>query len=181
MMYSLSSVILSLLVTSTVAASPHHHHHHHGEAQLAAIQEGDLFILEFQADLMDLVGFEHRPETPEQKAALASLHVQYSDNLPPFDIPEDAKCTLASTRTHGGYKKHADENADKKHEESGYAEHLLTVQWKWNCEDRARLDRITTSLFGRHPAIQNISVIMLTDNGQSGATLTARNVSFKLP
>ena len=43
--------------------------HVHGEAVLNVVQEGTNVFIEFESPAINLVGFEHAPINPEQKAA----------------------------------------------------------------------------------------------------------------
>lgn len=165
---------LILIALALIAPFPAlaQHAHSHGEAHLAVVVEGDVLTLLLMADLADLVGFEHEPETDAEKSALLELHHGLREKVPPFVLASSAHCELKSAVTEGGF--HPD-SEDVRHN------HMLTATWEWACEEVSRLRQIETRLFETFPAIAKIDAVILTDQGQTGTTLSAKRNVLKLP
>ncbi|MFW8592057.1 ZrgA family zinc uptake protein [Glaciecola sp. 2405UD65-10] len=69
--------------------------HVHGEGQLLVAQENDKWRFEFMLPAADVLGFEHKPETVEQKAKVASFISSVEGYEHVLSLPKS--CSLVET------------------------------------------------------------------------------------
>jgi hypothetical protein len=110
---------------SAVAGEKHRqlgaHEHGHGNFNIAI--EGKRVSMELEAPGADIVGFEHKAETKEQKAAVSSAEEKLKDIANVVELPAAAGCKLEKTSVelkvdagdHDGHK-HEKEAAEKGHD-----------------------------------------------------------------
>ena len=90
--------------------------HNHGEALLNIVVEGDQLAMLMTSPAANIVGFEHRPETDAQKAAVASATSQLEDLGQVITFNSEAECHLVERSVHW----HSDERKDQSHEHDGH-------------------------------------------------------------
>ena len=66
--------------------------HVHGKVNLAIVVDGSTITIELESPMYNLVGFEHAPETDEQKAAIESAEYKLTDTAGLFLINSNAGC-----------------------------------------------------------------------------------------
>lgn len=142
--------------TSTVEA------HVHGEANLNIIIDGEQIVAEFISPLANLLGFEHEPETTEQKQAYKALQDSLSDYGFIFDIV-GAKCTQTHQQAESPYT-----NKDNQHGE-WHAEYHL------QCTESDEGYQLTAPLFSHYQGVETLIVQSITDHGQAQYHLTKDN------
>jgi hypothetical protein len=158
-----------------------HGAHVHGSATMNLALDGDTLEIELEAPGMDIVGFEHAARDPAQEAALADAiaTLQAADWL---ILPAAAACTLSTASVHTrGYKadepEHAHAHAHVEHGHDGadddHSEFHGTLAW--SCARPAALDAIEVRLGGRFPALERLTVVVLSDHGQSRVVLPGAN------
>lgn len=157
---------LAAVLAAVTLAGPDHDH---GTADFAVVVEGQAVTVELRADLLDLVGFEDAPETPDQVAAIEGGHREIIADPAPFNLSAGARCTVTETSTAGGH-----------HPTKNEPDHVLTAVWVFDCERPARLRAVTVDIFDRYTAIQKVDAVALTDSGQTGASLTPRSRTLTL-
>ncbi len=89
--------------------------HEHGIADLRVAIEGGEVLVEFDSPLDNLVGFEHAPNTPEQRAALAAAERRLLDFASLFTLPAAAGCVLSDVQLESPYPQGADGHGDHDH------------------------------------------------------------------
>jgi hypothetical protein len=112
-----------------------HDAHVHGHALLNAAQEGHEVELSFEIPAMDMVGFEHQPETSAQKAQIEKIHAFLKQGQKVVSFNESAKCSLEHAKVesallseeahdeHDHDEKHSDHHDDHAHKGHGHEEH----------------------------------------------------------
>lgn len=170
-------MIRSLIASLSLLAMPAtaQHAHHHGRADLAIVVDGATLTIELRADMMDVVGFEHAPEDDAQAASVRRLHEGLTTAAPPFALPDPAGCDPSGVSTKGGFAPNSTPADD------GVEDHILVATWTWQCKTPSRLRRIATSLFDSFPAIEVLDAVILTEAAQTGAKMTAKSPSVRLP
>jgi len=109
----------SALVTSTAyGESRHHDAHVHGHAILNVAQEGKEVEVSFEIPAMDLVGFEHQPETHAQKEKIEHMHDLLKQGKNAVAFNEAAGCAVESAKVESALLAGLDH-----HEEHGHDEH----------------------------------------------------------
>jgi hypothetical protein len=162
-----SALVLTLLSLSSAAHSPKAHEH--GALKLdVAISADNQVVIDMQAPLDNLLGFERAPRTDAERqqadAVIAALKA--ADTL--FRIDPAAGCTLAGTELQSAVLQlgmpptgHAADD--------GHAD--LDGRFTFTCKDAAKAAFIDVKLFDRYRRIQRIDVQAVTPQGQFKRTL----------
>jgi hypothetical protein len=74
------------------------HVHTHGHGLLGIAVEGKRVSMEFVAPGADIVGFESKAITPEQKTAVAKAKATLADALSIFQLSAGAECTVTDAK-----------------------------------------------------------------------------------
>ncbi|KWU00140.1 zinc-binding protein [Vibrio toranzoniae] len=120
---SILAVVIGMTVSTNVLANEEfrsHGAHVHGQVEVNIAQDGQELLVEVTAPGADVVGFEHAPETAEQKKVLEQAIAQLNkpDELFSFN---NASCTLkfkSVTNTLEG-----DHDDHENHDHAEHAEH----------------------------------------------------------
>jgi hypothetical protein len=178
----------------------HHEAHVHGVAHMNVAVEGDTVYIEFSSPAANIVGFEHHPETAEQKKAIkASIaKLKAGDKLFKLSSKAQGKLTksvvdtdIANALHPEPHAEHSDEHAkhhksDKKHgQEHHHAdEHErhseFKTEYRFVCKKPEKLAHIEVMLFDIFPGIEHIEVQILTEKTQTALELTARKYKIAL-
>jgi hypothetical protein len=180
-----SSLLLAstLLACSTVASqaadNEHDEHdseisafgaHVHGQALLTVVLEGNEMQLAFQSAAQSVVGFEHKPQTSEEKQEVAAA-IAIFETAQWFNVNTDANCERASAD--------ASTDLNQPHAKEGHAEFYANYQLL--CQRPARLTELQLGIFNLLPALEQIDVQWII-NGQQGkakAVLGSSTVRFE--
>ncbi len=109
--------LMCLPFTMTAIAGEEHrqlgaHEHGHGNFNIAI--EGKRVSMELEAPGADIVGFEHKAETKEQKAAVSRAEKKLKDIANVVELPAAAGCKLEKASVE--LKMEAGDHDDHKHE-----------------------------------------------------------------
>jgi len=180
-----SSIALLLFCQPGFAEADHDSRHAdahvHGAAELAiALDDGQL-VAEFTSPGMNLVGFEHQADEPDDIAAVeaAVQQLRLGADLLQF---EGGGCALtkAEVTAEGLLEEdHGDDHSDEHHEE-GEAHAEFEARYVFNCTEADMLTSISASFFTQWPGIDEIETVFLSADHQSSAELTASNPSFEI-
>lgn len=199
------AVVIGMTVSTNVLANEEfrsHEAHVHGQVEVNIAQDGQELLVEVTAPGADVVGFEHAPETTEQKKVFEQAIAQLNkpDELFSFN---NASCTLkfkSVTNTlegehdeHEGHD-HAEHDHDD-HEGHDHAEHdhdnhkghdhsegghgEFTVEYHYQCSDIEKLDTVNTQWFSKFSNTKSMTVNLLTDSAQIQEVLNADRISFR--
>lgn len=176
----LNAVQASLIALSAAGlqAAEHHEHTHdnehhshaahvHGEAKLNIVIDGELILAEFISPLENLLGFEHEPETAEQKQAYQDLQQHLADSHALFSI-SDARCTQTGQQSESPFAE-----ADHAHAE-WHGEFYL------ECNDIGEATYIKPQLFTAYPGVEKLTVQLISTQGQSQHIVTSNNDTIPL-
>ncbi len=144
-----------------------HHHEHgahvHGASQLNIAVDGPHLGLQWQGALHNFVGFEHAPETTEERTALIAVQTDLQ-TAAGLVLPSAAGCELASKHivvAHLDVTPEADTPAN------------VNAEWQFDC---THPEAITTldfaAWFARFPLTEEIEVQWIRADGQGGSELT---------
>lgn len=138
----LTALLLSLagLISSANAGSDQHDHHHdekaedhsleahvHGQAELLIAQDQNEFQLEFRSPAANIVGFEHKPKSEEEKASVTQAQDVLENATALFQF-NGSQCSLTEQSIDFGYlvesdgehEYHADDHEDDHHHHDGH-------------------------------------------------------------
>ena len=94
-----------LPLTAAFAHDEHDHSHgslsahEHGVAQLNVALDGNSLELELHSPAMNLVGFEHKAQSDQDKKAVEMAKQQLANPITLFGIPAAAGCKVSKTMT----------------------------------------------------------------------------------
>ena len=167
-----------------------HSSHEHGVATMQLVIEGKTLQLKIETPAMNILGFEHEPNTAEQKNAIkqADALLKNSDNV--VLLPKAAKCQLTkvnieSSLFHNEHE-HEHEEGDSAHsdshnEDSGHTDYDLDYQYE--CDNIKALQQLGITLFSHFPLFEELEVQYIvpleTGFGQGVKHLTPAESRFK--
>ena len=170
MLFGLMLTGLLTLISSKAQSDDRHGHEHqdqasvaahvHGEAALNIVIDGALILAEFISPLENLLGFEHKPTTPEQKQAFQDLQQNLMDYQALFELI-DASCTQIEQHTTSPFSQ-----ANHAHAEWHSEYHL-------QCSVMGEKVSIKPQLFSAYPGLEKLTVQMITEQGQSELILSS--------
>jgi len=207
-LYLLAVLTILGFELTRIQAAEHRHHkaHEHGVAQMNVVLEGNDLYVEFNSPAASIVGFEHQPNTKEQKAAVdqavetlkkgATLFVLSSGAEGSFvkstvDTDIEGESDGESEHSHGrGEDESAGEvKKDKqRHRKEHHAEHEheherhsdFSAQYHIVCKQPQKLVQMAVLLFDLFPGIEHIKVQLVNGARQTALELTAEEnkISF---
>lgn len=159
--------ILTLISSEAQADDRHEHQeqayvaaHVHGQAALNVVIDGALILAEFISPLDNLLGFEHKPTTPEQKQAFQDLEQNLRDYQALFELI-DAGCTQIEQHIASPFSQ-----ANHAHAEWHSEYHL-------QCSVIGEAVSIRPQLFSTYPGLEKLTVQVITEQGQSERILSS--------
>ena len=192
MRHLLVALPLSLLVAPLAHTLEHHpdgeahshaslHAHEHGVARLDVALEGKQLELEMHSPAINLLGFEHAPGTPTEKARVEAVRNLLEQPFALFGLPALAKCTAKHQAINSPLfdledvvapaAAHADHHLTGDTAEPEHAE--IEAHYRLECaqpEDMYGLD--LSVLFRQFPDTHSIQVQLIGPHGQQGHELT---------
>ena len=122
---SILAVVIGMTVSTNVLANEEfrsHSAHVHGQVEVNIAQDGQELLVEVTAPGADVVGFEHAPETAEQKKVFEQAIAQLNkpDELFSFN---NASCTLKFKSVTNTLEGDHDDHEGHDHAEHGHDDH----------------------------------------------------------
>lgn len=145
--------------TAAAPAPVHQHAHVHGVARLGIAVQDKTLTIELESPLDSLIGFEHRPTTTAQRAAVSALEAKMHSPQDLFRFDAAASCVLTKSEADSAIFKPpvagaADEHAD------------LDASFEFRCERPDKLSTLEVGLFAAYPRLKRLDVDVATDKGQ---------------
>jgi len=142
------------------AAAAPQHAHVHGAARLGVVVEGDTVSITFESPLASLIGFEHRPKTPAQQAAVVALQARMQAGKDLFGFNAGANCGLTKADPESAIFQPAPAStAVEVHAD-------LDAIFEFRCARPERLTQLDIGLFAAYPRLQRLEVEVVTEKGQ---------------
>lgn len=184
LLLALSFALLPGLVVAAEHDHEHHHHdhdghaslgaHEHGSAELDVALDGTTLEIELRSPAMNLVGFEHAPNSDEDRRKVADARQQLEKPDALFGLPSAASCTLANTELESPLFEESS-NHDPKHaghHDDGHSE--IHAHYRYTCSSPQAVQALNLEpLFQAFPATEKIQAQLIGPKGQRGAQLTA--------
>lgn len=147
--------------------------HEHGRAQLNIVLEGQTLALALDSPAANLLGFEHRARTAEQKNRITQVQSQLYQPLQWLKLPLAAQCQLEHRQLEGAVFDTA--SAAVAEAES----HMdIEAHYEFVCPHPEHLKRLDfAELLRLFPAIQALQVQLIGPLGQQGLELTPTHSS----
>jgi len=174
----LLSLPLTLLVTSVCAAP-----HQHGTAHFDMVLEPPTLLMSISSPLANLVGFEHRPQTPEQEARLLALQQQMQKPETLVTLPAAADCSLSRVLLQNPFPDNS-HNHDHAHtaDEHSHEHHAeLMAEYHYVCARPEHLDQVELPLIQLYPGIEQLRFQFIAADRQHRVDLQAPQNSIRLP
>jgi hypothetical protein len=164
--------------------------HVHGHGRLNIAIEDKTMSMELEVPGADIVGFEHEPSTPDQKAALEKAKTKLADGLSLFSPPSAAGCILKGSKVsteaeHGEEHEHdhgheAKAGAASEKEEAGHHHSEFHVEYSMECQSLTRLTSMTFDYFKAFPGAQELDISLITPKGQTSYEVKRDNPRLDL-
>ncbi|MHA7927133.1 MAG: ZrgA family zinc uptake protein [Marinobacter sp.] len=176
----------AILTAGSTFASDNPGAHQHGHAELQLAIEGNQIDLIFTSPAYNLLGFEHRARTEEQKA-LVTQTTSWLGETPLVDTAE-AGCKVmnavvhhqAGDNDHGHDHGHAHDHEDKHADENGSTHSDFEVTQSLSCSRLDTSEVLSTPLTERFPEIEHLDVEWVWSGGQGAQELSHAESTFKL-
>jgi hypothetical protein len=140
--------------------------HEHGVVTLDAVIEGKLLDVMLMTPAVNIVGFEHLPETEAQKAEILQAISSLKQGYQAIQLPSAALCLLKETDVEQSLLESQHEHDEA---ESGHAD--IKVHYQFACAKPEQLTEITVGLFAQFPMIESVRYQVVSQAGQKGGTL----------
>ncbi|UZE95486.1 DUF2796 domain-containing protein [Alkalimarinus alittae] len=166
-------MLVSLISAPSLYASDHEDHHehrehgahNHGHATLSIVQEDNNVQLMLESPAANLIGFEHTPNTLEEKKMADKALITLRQGPMLFSFPPNAQCAQTSVEI---------ESALTEHTEDHDSHSDITVSYQFACNNPSALKSIDVQVFTLFPLTEEIDAQIMTDKRQFAAELTAQ-------
>ena len=175
------AAIFSVTATAN-SADPHQH----GVGKLNVAVQGDHLEIEIETPGADIVGFENKPKTEEQKRLVQDAAKALRDAGALFVFPATAGCILKDAevesdllvfdRGNHGDKHHSEKHHDEKHHSDKHDEEVhaeFHAHYHFVCENP--LTHVDLRYFEMFPRAEVLSAQTLTATGQRKQKLTRKD------
>lgn len=176
------SVMFALLLAAsaaTAAETEHREHgaHMHGHGTLNLAAEGEELIIELRVPGVNVVGFEHPPESDEDRRAVETALSTFgrAENL--FAPSKSARCVVEEAEVSFAGEMHHEGDGHEKHSEPGEGAHEqeehaeLHGEYHFNCAEPEKLDRIEVRVFDHLRNAEELEGNVVTPTLQKAVTL----------
>jgi hypothetical protein len=172
MSHPLASRFCALALTALAGtAFAHQEAHVHGLVGIDVAIDGKTLRIELESPLDNLLGFEHKPSTPAQRAAADAMLKRMKDPASWLKPDAAAQCVLSKTEVESDALK-----PDAK--DGGHAD--LDADYEFTCAAPEQLKTLEIGLFDAFKRIQRIDAQVATAGGQSKQTLKRPQNKIKL-
>lgn len=178
----------AIMAAGSVSASDNPGAHQHGHSELQLAIEGNQIDLIFTSPAYNLLGFEHRARTEEQRA-LATETTNWFGQTPLVDTA-DADCSVMNAVVHhqaGGEDHDHDHGHKHEHEHEHEHEHNdepshsdFEVSQTLTCTDLDASEALSTPLTERFSGIEHLNVEWVWSGGQGSGRLGHGETNFRL-
>jgi hypothetical protein len=163
--------------------------HVHGLGKLDAAIDDNTLTLQLDTPLESFVGFEHKPRTDKERAAVQRMAKTLRSDTAFVPTPA-AYCKLKEVTlrsgvldvamlTGGGSSQAGTKPAaaSKQAESDGHAD--LDGEYTFTCADPGALNSLEVRLFDAFPHLERLDVQVIGPRGQTGGKLTAKNRTLR--
>ncbi|MBT8440651.1 MAG: DUF2796 domain-containing protein, partial [Gammaproteobacteria bacterium] len=147
----------------------YHESHVHGTSELLLAIEGHQMEIHFQSPAVNLLGFEHKPQSPTQQQRFSSAvkTLAQADSL--FGLPAGAECELEKADVQAPFEDVHDDHGHEKQAEQEHAD--FSAHYHYHCKHTSKLTGLNVNMFEHFPLIELIRVQALSDKGQQSFEL----------
>jgi hypothetical protein len=182
-------LFFNLTAQSVFAFEEEHEAHEHGHATLMLVQEKDELQLVFKSPAMNITGFEHQANSPEQHAKVEWAKQSLSDAAQLFSITQKAQCVLEHVHIksslletdnhHDEHESHeTDDHDDHQGDNDNDSHSEFEAEYHFECENISELKTIKVAFFETFTSIEELETHVITASGQKLLELDQNNVSI---
>ncbi len=179
-------VIFLLLTISLTARSGNQQAHTHGLATLTLALENDVLEIQFESPAANLVGFEHKATSANEKKAVTQAETTLKEPKGLFSfVGADCQSKKTSVDVSGlmgeqgnEHEEHEHHGHSEGHDESGHSE--ISAHYRFSCDDAKKLAAVSVALFNEFHGIEKIDVMWITEIKQGAVTLSANKKTISL-
>lgn len=161
--------------------------HVHGAWSLFAAIDDDTLSVTLTGPLQDVLGFESKPNTSEEREAVEVLLRDLSEaerlitpdprgqcdlaDSVDIDLPEGFVASETDAGAHDGHDD--DGHEDDEHDDHGDHDHTadVDINLTYTCGDPDRLSELQVGIFSMYPSIETVESVFLGEAGQVAARL----------
>jgi hypothetical protein len=165
----ISLIAFAALTASTAFADEHAHVH--GAVSLDVAVEGKTLSIDLESPLDNLLGFEHKPNTPAQRTAADALLKQMKDPAAWLKPDAAAQCTVAKVEVVSAVLEPGAKDGEHADLDASYA---------FSCAAPEKLTTLEVGLFDAFKRVQRINAQVVTAGGQSKQSLKRPQNKIKL-
>jgi len=183
------SVLFQILFTVPVvfADAQNHGHHHeqgahvHGHVNMNMALENDQLYIELRSPAVNIVGFEHQPQTQAQKETVSDAIRVLRKAGQHFSFPESAQCVLVSAEIKSELvpDEHKHDHEIVSHKSHAAKHSDFDLSYAFDCKRPGELDYIDVLISEAFPGIEHILVQYLMPSGQGAAELEPGSLRIK--
>jgi len=176
-----------------------HGSHVHGIGYLNLAVDGNDVYIELENPSANIIGFEHKPSSDEERHAVHEAVKRLEDGQNLFMFSKQANCSLISVtvsspvlpQDHVEEHQHAEAH-EEKHDDHGHdnegdhedhkdeAHSEFVAEYQFSCNYPEKIKFFETKLFSVFPGIEELKAQVLSKTGQTGAELTHKNYRIQL-
>ena len=165
-------VFAGFVTCLAIAASAQEHRqlgaHVHGHGRLNIAVEDKIMSMELEVPAADIVGFEHEPETPEQKAALEQAKAKLAAGLSLFTPASAAGCAQTSAKVMTEADHDEEETHDSHHVHEAEHHHSeFHADYAFECASPSQITSMTFDYFEVFPNAEALNVSLISAKGQA--------------
>ncbi len=161
--------ILLFSVMSMLAIKVFAQAHIHGQGELLIAQEGTNWHISLVVPAGDILGFEHSPETEEQRQAINKLAGKLETNEKVFALNDE--CSLDKVN-------HNLKTQGEHHHDGEHGHHDVEVEYNFTCNSASI--ELSITLFDWITSIEKIQAQWVVQGGQGQKTLTPNQPTLEL-
>ncbi|MEP1445974.1 MAG: DUF2796 domain-containing protein [Paraglaciecola sp.] len=162
--YTVLSVTLFALAFPTVAQQ-----HVHGQGKMLIAQQDNTWHVQFVLPAINVLGFEHKPETQEQHKLVSEITTKFMNHTSVLELNGD--CTLTHTENSlTEHESHDDNEHDAENEHHSEEEHSshqhgdIEVEYIYSCQ--SKVTQMSVTLFTWINSLTSIEAQWILDKGQ---------------
>ena len=161
--------------------------HEHGVGNLNIVLQADEIEFELEIPSENIVGFEHLPETPQEKNKVQEAVSKLRQGNRLFAFPKGTGCRLEKAdidssligKDNHSHEKHDNHNHDDSHqhqeeETSGGGGHSeFSAIYHFDCDKMDQMNYVIIEFFSFFPSTEKMRVQFVHPNGQGATEITA--------
>lgn len=161
-----------LLIGMSFSANISAQLHAHGQGQVLIAQQNNQWVIELILPAADILGFEHAPETQQQKEIIKQF-TEFTQSPEKF-VNLQANCEhvgLNLVLPSNEHDKHHEHSHEHKHEKENHGNVELSLEYRCH----SQIKGITFPILKTYKSLASLSVEWITENGQGATNVTSSN------